>query len=67
MYYEEQGNIQGAMAYQQKAIQSLAAIHEDANRGTDDMVAMVEHPHDKMINRVGMGRDWRSAYRIIGR
>ena len=67
LYYEEQNNPQLAMAYYQKANQSLAQIHEDANRGTDDVVAMVAHPHDQMNHRVGFGRDWRYAYRITGR
>jgi len=67
LWFEEQGNIQGAMAYAAKATQSLAQIHEDANRGTDDCVSMVAHPHDKMNARVGFGRDWYYAYRITGR
>jgi len=67
LWYEEQGNVQGAMAYQQKKIQSLAAIHEDANRGTDDVVSLVRNPHDDINPRVGFGRDWRWAYRIQGR
>lgn len=67
LYYEEQSNPQLAMAYYQKANQSLAQIHEDANRGTDDVVSMVAHPHDQMNPRVGFGRDWKYAYRITGR
>lgn len=65
--YEEQGNINLAAAFQAKSTNLLAQIHEDANRGTDDMVAMVENPHDRMLHRTGFGRDWRQAYRIIGR
>jgi hypothetical protein len=67
LWYEEQNNIQSAMAYMQKANQSLAQIHEDANRGTDDVVSMVDNPHDLLMPRVGFGRDWRYAYRIQGR
>jgi hypothetical protein len=67
LYYEEQTNPQLAMSYYQKANQSLAQIHEDANRGTDDVVALVAHPHDCMNPRVGFGRDWKYAYRITGR
>ena len=67
LWAEEKGDIQGAIAYQQKATQSLAQIHEDANRGTDDVVSMCAHPHDQMNNRVGFGRDWKYAYRITGR
>jgi len=67
LWYEEQNNVQSAMAYQQKKIQSLAAIHEDANRGTDDVVSLIRNPHDDIQPRVGFGRDWRWAYRIQGR
>jgi len=67
LYYEEQNNPQLAMSYYQKANQSLAQIHEDANRGTDDVVSMCAHPHDIMNHRVGFGRDWNYAYRITGR
>lgn len=67
LYYEEQNNVQSAIAYQQKSTQSLAQIHEDANRGTDDVVSMCAHPHDQMNHRVGFGRDYRYAYRVSGR
>ena len=67
LWCEEKSDIQGAVAYQQKATQSLAQIHEDANRGTDDCVALVDNPHDLINPRVGFGRDWRYAYRITGR
>jgi len=67
LWYEEQGNVQSAVAYMSKATQSLAQIHEDANRGTADVVSLCEHGHDKMNHRVGFGRDWHYAYRIIGR
>ena len=67
LWYEEQNNTQSAVAYYQKAMQTLAQIHEDANRGTADTVALVAHPHDKMNHRVGFGRDWWYGYRITGR
>ena len=67
LWYEEQGNVQSAMAFQQKKIQSLAAIHEDANRGTDDVVSMCRNSQDDINPRVGFGRDWRWSYRIQGR
>jgi len=67
LYFEENGNAKMAMAYYQKAQQSLAQIHEDTNRGTEDMVSMAGHPHDDMLNRVGFGRDYRYAYRVTGR
>lgn len=67
LYWEEQGNIQTSMAFYQKAQQLLAQIHEDANRGTADMVALVADPHDEIQHRTGFGRDWIYAYRITGR
>jgi len=67
LFFEEQGNVQAAMGYLQKANASLAQIHEDANRGTDDTVSLCAHPHDQMNHRVGFGRDWKYAYRITGR
>src|SRR5208282_558468 len=67
LWYEEQGNTANAIAYYQKAQQSLAQIHEDANRGTDDVVALVRNPHDEVQHRTGFGRDWWYGYRITGR
>lgn len=66
-WYEDQNNAPSAVNYYQKANLILAQIHEDANRGTDDVASMVEHGHDKMNHRVGFGRDYRFAYRITGR
>jgi hypothetical protein len=65
LYKEEQGDVAAAMAYMQKATQSLAQIHEDANRGADDVVALVANPHDRMAPRVGYGRDYRYAGRYF--
>jgi len=67
LWYEEQNNIQVATSYYQKATMLLAQIHEDANRGTDDVIAFVENPHDRINHRTGFGRDWQYAYRITGR
>ena len=67
LWFEEQKDIQTATSYYQKAIGLLAQIHEDANRGTDDVVSLVENPHDRINHRVGFGRDWHFAYRITGR
>jgi hypothetical protein len=69
LWYEEQANIQLAIAFQQKATMLLAQIHEDANRGTNDVVSLVEHPHDQINgqHQIGFGRDWRFAYLITGR
>jgi len=67
LWSEEQKDVQGAIGYYNKSQQMLAQIHEDANRGTDDMVSLCENPHDQMTHRVGFGRDWRYAYRVQGR
>jgi len=67
LYYEEQKDIPTSQAFYTKANMLLAQIHEDANRGTDDVVALVENPHDRINPRVGFGRDWYQAYRIVGR
>jgi len=50
LYYEEQDNIEVAGAYMSKARQSLAAIHQDANRGTADVVGLSAHPHDRIYD-----------------
>lgn len=67
LWFEESGNAAAAIGYYNKAQQSLAQIHEDANRGTDDVVSMVENPHDRIMPRTGFGRDYRYAYRLTGR
>jgi hypothetical protein len=67
LYFEQQQNIPVAAAYYQKANQMLAQIHEDANRGTDDVISLVENPHDKINPRVGWGRDYRYSWRVTGR
>ena len=67
LWAEEKGDVQSAMAYMQKATMMLAQIHEDANRGTEDVVSLCAHPHDEMNHRTGFGRDWKYAYRIQGR
>jgi hypothetical protein len=67
LWFEEQKDISSATGAYSKAQQMLAQIHEDANRGTDDVISLTQHGHDKMGHRVGFGRDWRYAYRITGR
>jgi hypothetical protein len=67
LWYEEQGNVPLAQAMMAKANQTLAQIHENANRGTDDCIAFVQNEQDLINPRVGFGRDWRWAYRYEGR
>jgi hypothetical protein len=68
LYWEEQpAGIQQAMEFSTKSGQLLAQIHEDANRGTDDVVSLVSNPHDSLNPRVGWGRDFRYSWKITGR
>jgi hypothetical protein len=59
LWYEEQGNPTLAAAYDSKATRSLARIHEDANRATEDVVALVENPHDMLSPRQRANRPTR--------
>ncbi len=59
LWFEEQGNVELAAAYDTKATRSLARIHEDANRGTEDVVALVENPHDSLSPRQRANRPTR--------
>lgn len=68
LYWEEQpAGMQNAMEFAQKSGQLLSQVHEDANRGTDDVVSLVENPHDMLNPRVGWGRDYRYSWKITGR
>lgn len=67
IYYEEEQKVDLAVAAYQKATQLLAQIHEDVNRATDECVALVENPHDRLWPRTGWGKDWKYAWRIVGR
>lgn len=55
LWAEEQEKVDVAAAYDSKATRSLARIHEDQNRDTEDMVSLVTHPHDTMLKRIGTG------------
>lgn len=59
LYYEEQGNSELAIGYDAKATRTLARIHEDANRSTEDTVALVENPHDSLSPRQRSNRPTR--------
>lgn len=59
LWCEEQGKADEALLYDQKATRSLARKHEDANRATQDKVAMVPNPHDSLCARVRYGDKWR--------
>jgi hypothetical protein len=52
LWYEEQGNVDLALVFDTKATRTLARIHENENRATEDVIAMVQNPHDTLLNRV---------------
>jgi hypothetical protein len=49
---EESDKPDKAQLYDQKATRSMARKYEDANRETEDMVALVQNPHDNMFPRL---------------
>lgn len=64
LYYEEQSKPDLALAFDTKATRTLARLHEDQNRATEDMIAVVAHPHDVLLPRVRAGR--KKYYRGYG-
>lgn len=65
LWAEEQNKGDVASAYDAKATRTAARIHEDQNRATEDLVALVSNPHDTLRRRVGSGR--RRRYSMQGR
>jgi len=61
LWCEEQGKVEEALAYDQKASRTLTRINEDENRATEDIVAMVAHPHDQLLVKIRTPRP--SRYR----
>ena len=62
LWAEEQEKLQIAQAYDAKATRSAARIHDDQNKATEDEVALVAHPHDTMLRRIGNGVRRRYSY-----
>lgn len=56
VWFQENGNAQEALAYDQLTTRSLARKHEEENRGTEDVMALVENPHDSLNPRIRGGR-----------
>lgn len=52
LWSEEQGKADAAIAYDSKATRSLARKHEENNRATQDMIALVANPHDYLLPRL---------------
>lgn len=55
LWAEEQNKPEIATAYDNKATRTLARRHEDENRATEDMVALVANSHDTMLKKIGTG------------
>ena len=56
LWAEEQNKPDLALAYDTKATRSLARKHEEENRGTEDMIALVPHGHDELLQKVRTNR-----------
>lgn len=66
LWAEEQEKSDMATAYDNKATRSAARLHEEQNRGTEDMVSLVSNPHDTILRRIGSGLRRRYG-RFVGR
>lgn len=51
LWSEEQGKTEQAIGYLAKSNLLLAQIHEDANRGTEDVVSLVPNQQDYLLSR----------------
>ena len=56
LYYEEQGKVEIAQAYDQKATRGLVRKKEEQNKATEDMVSVSRNPHDTILPRIRRGR-----------
>lgn len=59
IWAQEQGNSEKALAYDQLNSRSLARRQEEANRATEDVIALVENPHDNLNPRIRARRPGR--------
>ena len=53
LWNEEQGKADVATMYDTKASRTAARIYEDANKSTEDVIALVANPHDSIHERTG--------------
>jgi hypothetical protein len=67
LWYQEQGQVEKALAYDQLVTRTLARKHEDENRATEDCVALVENPHDTIQPRIRTSRPLRYSGTGYGR
>lgn len=63
LWKEEQGDIEGALAYDGKATRSAARKKENRNESTEEKVAVVANPHDTLLPRIRGGRRSRGWWR----
>jgi len=56
LWMEEQNKPDLAQIYDAKASRSLARKHEDENRATEDVIALVPHPHDEIQHKIRPNR-----------
>lgn len=56
LWKEEQGDTEGALAYDAKATRSAARKKENRNESTEEKVAVVANPHDTLLPRIRGGR-----------
>lgn len=61
LWGEEQNKPDQAIAYDAKATRTLARLQEENNRATEDIVSLVNNPHDSLFPRINGGR--RRRYR----
>lgn len=59
LWCEEKGDSEGALMYDTKATRTLARIHENQNRATQDRVALTPNPHDSLLQKVRTEDRWR--------
>jgi hypothetical protein len=53
LWAEEQGKADVATMYDTKASRTAARIYADANKSTEDVIALVANPHDSIHERTG--------------
>ena len=62
LWAEEQNKPEIALAYDSKATRSMARKTEDQNRATEDEIALVRNPHDRIHARVSGSRRFYMGY-----
>lgn len=55
LYMEEQNKPEAATAYDAKATRTMARLHQEQNKATEDLIALISNPHDSLLRRIGTG------------